>query len=275
MKIDSHQHFWIYDPREYPWISERMKMLRRDFLPDDLAGAQEPLGYDGSIAVQARQSVEESRWLLRLADASPRIVGVVGWVDLQTESVGETLAELAAHPKFAGVRHVVQDEPDDRFLLRPDFLRGLRKLAGFKLAYDLLIFPHQLPAAIELARELPGQPLALDHLAKPVIREGLLAPWADSIRELASFPNVFCKLSGLITEAHWGRWQPEEFKPYLDLAWESFGEDRLMIGSDWPVCLVSGSYAETMGLVESYVEEKSASAPEKVFGGNAARFYSH
>ena len=215
MRIDSHQHFWIYAAPDYPWIQPGWP-LRRDFLPSDLAPILDASGFDASIGVQARQTMEESRWLLELAEGNPRIAGVVGWVDLRSERVADDLSALAAHPKFVGVRHVVQDEPDDAFLLRPDFLRGIAGLSAFELTYDLLIYPRQLPAAIQLARMFPDQPFVLDHMAKPDVRKGELHPWLEGIRELASMPNVWCKVSGLVTEAAWRQWKPKDFDAFLN-----------------------------------------------------------
>jgi L-fuconolactonase len=272
MKIDSHQHFWSYDEQEYPWIPKDSP-LHRDWLPKDLEPLLAKAGLDGCVAVQARQTVGESQWLLTLADDAPIIKGVVGWVDLQSETVEDQLAELANCPKFVGVRHVVQDEPDADFMLRPNFLRGLGKLIQFNLTYDLLIYPKQLPAAIELARKFPEQPFVLDHIAKPFIKDGVLSPWREQIRELAGSSNVWCKVSGMITEANHKTWKPADFKPYLDLVFEAFGEDRLMYGSDWPVCLLAGSYERMFGLVDDYTRQLTHPAREKFFGGNAARFY--
>ena len=271
MKIDAHQHFWNYDATQYQWIGD--DKLRRDFLPADLAKEQAKVRLDGSIAVQARETVEESRWLLNLADHYPLIKGVVGWVDLRSATVERDLAELAKHPKFVGVRHVVQSEPDDRFLLRPDFLRGLSLLEKFNLAYDLLIVPRQLPAAIEVTKKFPEQPFVLDHLAKPFIKDGRISPWDQQIKELARSRNVFCKISGMVTEANLGTWKPDDFRPYLDVVLAAFGEDRLMFGSDWPVCLLSGSYEEVFGIVQDYLQALSESTRGKIFGGNATKFY--
>ena len=194
------------------------------------------------MAVQARQTLEESRWLLELADQSTIVKGVVGWVDLCSPRVEEQLEEFAAHPRFSGVRHVLQDEPDDRFMLRPEFLRGLRTLERFDLAYDILIFPRHLPHAIRLVRQFPGQRFVLDHMAKPLVKDGILSPWREDVRALAAGQNVLCKISGLVTEAEWGRLRKEDFQTYLDVVGEAFGEDRLMYGSDWPVCLLSAPY---------------------------------
>jgi len=272
MKLDSHQHFWKYDEREYPWIPKGSP-LHRDWLPDDLRPLLEQAGLDGSIAVQARQTLEESRWLLELADRHPLIKGVVGWVDLRADNVEEQLARFAAHPKFVGVRHVVQDEPDDEFMVRPDFLRGIAKLKAHGLKYDILIYPKQLPAAIELVRRHPEQPFVLDHIAKPLIKDGVVSPWREQIRELAKHPNVLCKVSGMITEANWTGWKAADFKPYLDIVFSTFGEDRLMYGSDWPVALHAGSYERVFGLVNDYVASMSTPARAAFFGGNAAKFY--
>ena len=272
MRLDSHQHFWKFNPTEYGWMKPDWP-IRRDFLPADLQPLLKQHGLDGSIAVQARQTLEESRWLLALANESPVIKGVVGWVDLRSERVEDQLQELASLPRFVGVRHVVQDEPDDRFVLQPDFIRGISKLKQFDLTYDLLLFPQQLPAAIELVWRFPEQPFVLDHIAKPRIREGTLSPWREHIRELAQAGNVCCKVSGLVTEADWANWQPSDFQPYLEIIVESFGEDRLMFGSDWPVCLSAGNYERVFKLVEDYVQQLSAEGRAKFFGENAARFY--
>lgn len=272
MRLDSHQHFWQFNPAEYGWMKPEWP-IRRDFLPLDCAPLLKQHDLHGCIAVQARQTIEESRWLLTLAMESPIIKGVVGWVDLRSDRVEEQLAEFAPHPRFVGVRHVVQDEPDERFMLQPDFIRGISKLKQFKLTYDLLVFPHQLPAASELVRRFPEQPFVLDHLAKPRIRDGTLSPWRDQIRGLAQFPNVSCKVSGMVTEADFTRWQPADFRPYLDIAFEAFGEDRLMFGSDWPVCLLAGNYERIFRLVDDYTQQFRLEGRAKFFGGNAAHFY--
>jgi L-fuconolactonase len=273
MRLDSHQHFWEYDPAEYPWITEKLARIRRSFLPPDLEPELNRAGIDGCIAVQARQTIEESRWLLGLADRYDFIKGVVGWVDLRAPDVEKDLEMLARHPKFVGVRHVAQDEPDDRFLVGKDFLRGISKLKQFDLAYDILIFPKQLPAAIELVNRFPEQRFVLDHIAKPVIREKLMEPWRTQIRELAKASNVMCKLSGMVTEANWDGWREEDFFPYLDLVAEAFGLDRLMFGSDWPVCLLSGEYQKVYGIVMNWQREQDVKDAVGLMGDNCARFY--
>jgi L-fuconolactonase len=272
MKLDSHQHFWKYDEGQYGWIPKGSP-LQRDWLPADLRPLLERAGLDGSIAVQARQTIEESRWLLELADANPLIKGVVGWVDLRSETVEKQLDQFSKHPKFVGVRHVVQDEPDDEFMMRPEFLRGIEWLKQFGLRYDILIFPKQLPAAIELVKRFPDQPFVLDHLAKPQIKDRIISPWREQVRELAKFPNLTCKVSAMITEADWEKWKPVDFRPYLDVVFSSFGEDRLMYGSDWPVALFAGSYERVYDLVNDYIEPLTSTAKAKFLGGNAARFY--
>ena len=273
MRIDAHQHFWRYNPDEFDWIDGSMSTLRRDFLPGDLKPELERAGFNGSVAVQARQSLEETRWLLELASSSPQILGVVGWVDLRSPDVRSQLKEFSENPKLAGVRHVVQGEPDDRFMLRPDFLRGIAMLEEFDLAYDILIYPKHLPVAAEFVQQFPRQRFVLDHLAKPFIKAGKIQPWDSGMRELARFPNVFCKLSGMVTEADWQNWKLEHMKPYLDIALDCFGPERLMIGSDWPVCTVAAPYARTIYVVLDYFAKHSSDVQEAVFGGNAQRFW--
>ena len=273
MHIDAHQHFWIYNRDEYEWIDESMAGLRRNFLPADLAPELKSSGFAGSVVVQARQTLEETRWLLELADRTPTILGVVGWVDLRSSEAHSQLATYAKNPKLVGVRHIVQSEPDDRFLLRPDFLRGIALLEEFNLAYDILIYPRHLSVAGEFVERFPRQRFVLDHLAKPQIKLREIENWAKCIARLAAFPNVFCKLSGLVTESDWQHWQEEQITPYLDFAFECFGPQRLMIGSDWPVCLVAASYARTIDVVKKYLDGHSAETREAVLGGNVRRFW--
>ena len=212
MLIDAHQHFWHYNPKEYGWISDRMEKLKRDFLPADLIPELQAMKFEGTIAVQARQSLEETRWLLTLADENNFIKGVVGWVDLCSEEAEDQLKEFSANSKFVGVRHVVHDEPDDRFMARKDFRRGISSLQKYSLTYDLLIFPKHLPLAMELVKEFPDQPFVLDHIAKPDIKGQRREPWASGIRKLAQLPNVYCKLSGMVTEADWKSWKKDDFR---------------------------------------------------------------
>ena len=223
MRIDAHQHFWIYNPHDYGWIDDSMAALRRDFVPQDLESELARNRFQGSVAVQARQSLEETRWLLDLAEKSSFILGVVGWVDLRSADVRQQLQTFSANPKFVGVRHIVQSESDDRFLLRPDFLRGIAALEEFDLAYDILIHPKHLPVVAEFVQHFPRQRFVLDHLAKPLIKAGSIDDWSLGIERLSAFPNVFCKLSGMVTEADWQNWTPKQLQPYLDVAFESFG----------------------------------------------------
>ena len=248
-------------------MDDRMGVLKRDYLPPDLAPLLAGLGFEGTVAVQARQNLEETRWLLELADQHNLIKGVVGWVDLRSPDLRR---QLEMFPKLVGVRHVVHDEPDDGFMLRPDFRRGIAQLREFGLTYDLLLFPKHLPVAVELVKEFPDQPFILDHIAKPAIRAGTISPWREDLRRLADFPNVSCKLSGMVTEAKWKDWRPEDFHPYLDVVYDAFGTDRLMIGSDWPVCTLSGEYSPTLNAVIDHVPERHR---EAILGENCKRIY--
>jgi L-fuconolactonase len=272
-RIDAHQHFWRYDPRRDAWISEAMAVLRRDFLPTELGPLLAENGMDGCVAVQADQSEAETQFLLDLAREHPFIRGVVGWVDLRAPQVAERLAHFAADPHFLGVRHLVQGEPDDEFLLQPDVVRGIDALTPLHLTYDLLLVPRQLRAATRLAAMLPEQRFVLDHIAKPLIKDGMLEPWASDLGALALQPNVWCKLSGLITEADWSAWKPTQLRQYLDVVVESFGVDRLMWGSDWPVCLLAGSYEEVREVIAEYLVRFSVDERSAIFGGNATAFY--
>lgn len=273
MHVDAHQHFWKYNPAEYEWIDDSMAAIRRDFLPEDLEPELERNDFQGSIAVQVRQTLEETRWLLELANRSSKILGVVGWVDLRSPNVRSQLSEFTRHPKLVGIRHIVQSEPDDHFLLRQDFLRGITSLEEFDLAYDILIYTKHLPAAAEFVERFPKQRFVLDHLAKPAIKSQEVESWAAGVRRLAAFPNVFCKLSGMVTEADWQHWKPEDITPYLNIAFEAFGALRLMIGSDWPVCLVAGSYNRTIDVAKGYLKHHPAEIREAVLGENARRFW--
>jgi L-fuconolactonase len=273
MRIDAHQHFWRYHPETHAWISDAMSQLKRDFLPEDLQPLLAAARFDGCVAVQAQQDVAETEWLLELADQHAFIRGVVGWVNLRAPNVDETLRRLAAHPRLRGVRHVVQDEPDDRFMLWPEFMRGIAALAQFRLTYDLLVYPRQLPAAVELVGRFPQQRFVLDHIAKPEIRGGRLSPWRDGIKALAALPNVSCKLSGMVTEADWRAWKPSDLTAYLDVVLDRFGPQRLMIGSDWPVCTLAARYSEVVAVVTEYISFLSSGERDAIWGGNAARFY--
>ena len=275
MRIDAHQHFWRYNTREYDWIDDSMSALRRDFLPSDSGRELASIGFNACVAIQTRQTLEETSWLLSLADAGPSIAGVVGWVDLQVGSsrVREQIESFGGSSKLVGVRHIVQAEPDERFLVRPQVLDGLSVLAEYGLAFDLLVYPRHLPVAAECVARFPEQRFVLDHLGKPRIRAGEIDVWERDIRGLARHSNVFAKLSGLVTEADWQNWTDAQFRPYLAVAFDAFGWQRLMIGSDWPVCLVAAPYRRTMRVVLEYLTSRPAHEQEAVLGGNAQRFW--
>ncbi|MGB1128280.1 MAG: amidohydrolase family protein [Opitutales bacterium] len=273
LRIDSHQHFWHYNPAEHVWMTEQMGVLQQDYLPQHLEPLLNQIGFDACIAVQARQSLEETRWLLELSDRHDMIRGVVGWVDLRSPDLREQLERFAAHPKLVGVRHVVHDEPDDQFMLGEAFRRGIAALRHYELSYDLLLFPKHLPVAVQLVEEFPEQRFVLDHIAKPDIAGQRLSPWKEELFELAKFPQVACKLSGMVTEAKSKAWQAEDFSRYLDCVLEAFGPERVMIGSDWPVCTLSGEYSSTMGLVIDYVQQFAPEIRAHILGGNCARIY--
>jgi L-fuconolactonase len=272
-RIDAHQHFWKYDPAALAWIDDSMGAIARDFLPGDLQPILAENGVEGCVAVQAQVSVEETEWLLDLADQNPWIRGVVGWVDLCSDRVFDRLERFRNRVKLCGVRHPVQSEPDDRYLLRREFMNGIAALGYFGLTYDLLIVPRQLRAAVELAARFPTQRFVLDHMAKPEVRAHKLEPWATLVRELGKNPNVHCKLSGLVTEADWSQWKPEDFTPYLDVVFDAFGVDRLMAGSDWPVCTLAGDYRRVMGILEPIAALLPAKSRDALLGANAQRFY--
>jgi L-fuconolactonase len=273
MRIDSHQHFWKYNPVRDQWITDEMAALKRDFLPEDLLPELRANQMDGSVAVQADQSEAETQFLLELAKQNSFISGVVGWIDLRADNVAERLAAFSQNKKLRGFRHIVQAEFDDRFMLQPQFLKGIGFFGEFGLTYDILIYPRQLPAAIELVARYPNQAFVIDHIAKPEIKAKRTRPWAQQMREIARNPNVYCKVSALLTEADWKNWQTDDFKPYLDTVFEVFGSDRIMFGSDWPVCLLAGSYSQVVQLIADYTKNLSPSDKQKIFGLNAVRFY--
>jgi len=274
MKIDSHQHYWHFNTADYGWMGENMSVIKRDFLPTDLLPELKSIDFDGSVAVQARQSLEETNWLLQLADEHPHIKGVVGWLDLQSEQAEEQIAAFAKHPKAAGVRHVIHDEEDLDFMLRPAFIRGVQLLEKYDLAYDILIFPTHLANTIEFVKQFSDKQIfVVDHIAKPLIKDGIVSPWKEDIVALAKFPNVYCKVSGMVTEADWNTWKPENIRPYLDVIMEAFGPERILIGSDWPVCLVAGKYSEVMQVVIDYISTFSEKEQALMLGENAAKAY--
>ena len=273
MIIDSHHHLWDLQKRDYPWMSPNLKPIYRNFSVEDLAKTIAPYDVRGTVLVQAHQSVEESLWMLDIAEKSTLILGVVGWVDLKDPALEEGLAELKAHRKFKGVRHIIQDEPDLNWMLQTDVMRGLQMVHEAGLTYDLLIKPHQLDNALRLIEHLPAMPLIVDHIAKPYIKDGKREPWATQMRQLAKSSNVYCKISGLITEAS-ERWKPEDFTFYLKHIVEIFGWDRICWGSDWPVCLLAGDYGQVLHLPEKLLKPGATDQQWAQFMGiNAQKFY--
>jgi L-fuconolactonase len=272
MTIDSHQHFWTFDPVTDSWITPEMGVIQRDFLPEDLIPVLETNGVDGCVAVQADQSNSETEFLLQLAEANEVIKGVVGWIDLKSPDLYDKLEVYSQFELLKGFRHVVQVEADG-FLLQTDFVNGVGQLAAFDYTYDILIYPHQLKEAYEFAKKLPNVRFVLDHLAKPYIKKGEIESWKNDLKSLSQLLNVSCKISGMITEADWHKWKNADLTPYLDVAFEAFGTKRLLFGSDWPVCLVAGEYGAMKAVVTDYLNTFSINERKDVMGENAVRFY--
>ena len=272
-RIDSHQHFWNYDPTRHSWMNNEMEELKKDYAPKDLNILLDECQIQGSIAVQASQTEAENEFLLDLAGKYSFIQGIVGWVDLQSISISDRLSYYHTKNKIKGFRHVIHDEPDINFMLRAAFLQGMKALHSFGYVYDLLVFPIHLPNAFSLVKQFPDQPFVIDHIAKPNIRGNEIAEWRKSLMPLASLPNVYCKISGMVTEAVWKKWKQEDFIPYLDTIVELFGTKRILYGSDWPVCTLSASYEETYGVVKKYFYSFSDDEQKDFFGLNARRIY--
>jgi L-fuconolactonase len=272
-RIDSHHHFWTYDPVEYGWISDKMASIRRDFGPAELKNEIAAVGVSAVISVHARQSIDDTEALLNFADANEFIKGVVGWVPLIQENVGDVLAELASNRNLRSIRHVLHDEPDPDYMLRNDFNRGVSALREFGLTYDILIFERHLPQTIEFVDRHSDQVFVLDHFGKPRVAAREISPWAERIRELAARPNVYCKLSGLVTEADYKNWTEEQLRPYFDLVLDAFTPRRLMFGSDWPVCLVASGYSNWVRIVERFCAELSQAEQNRVWSGTAIEAY--
>jgi L-fuconolactonase len=274
LKIDAHQHFWKFDPVRDSWISDEMLAIRRDFLPADLQPIFQETGIDGCVSVQVEQSEEENEFLLDQAARHDFIKGVVGWVDLQHPDVEDRLARCRSFPKMKGFRHILQGERDRALMLKPAFKRGIGLLRKFGYTYDILIYPDQLGYASEFIAAFPDQPFIIDHIAKPHIKDRYITEeWKDAIRAVAAHGNAYCKISGMVTEADWKHWKPEHLKPYIDTVVEAFGMQRVLYGSDWPVCLVAASYRQVLGLVEDYFSSFSEDERAAFFGGNAINFY--
>ncbi|KDN55588.1 amidohydrolase family protein [Flavobacterium seoulense] len=273
MVIDSHQHFWIYESEKHAWIDDDMKVIRKDFLPEDLKTVYQENNIDGCVAVQADQTLAETDFLLDLAQKNDFIKGIVGWVDLRASDVDTVLEHYSKFPKLKGFRHVVQGEADHNFMLRPDFLNGIAALEKYNFTYDILIFPHQLGAALELVRRFPNQKFVIDHIAKPYLKDGFYDGWATLMKAIAEHKNVYCKLSGMTTEADYNNWTPEQIEPYMQLVLDAFGANRILFGSDWPVCLVAGNYTKTKELVTNFIAKLSSEEQAAIMGGNAVQFY--
>lgn len=271
--IDAHHHLWKYNDRDYIWMSDEMKALRRDFLVPELQQVMRDSGVRGTIAVQARQTIEETEWLLDLAVNNDFILGVVGWAPLAAGNAAAVLDRFARFPRLKALRHVLHDDPDDFYMLRADFNRGINMLRSSGLAYDILIFERHLPQTLEFVDRHPGQIFVMDHIAKPRIRDGILSPWRDWMEELAKRENVYCKISGMTTEADWKTWTPETLRPYFDVVLHAFGPGRLMFGSDWPVLVVAGGYKNWVDTFRSFIAELSSDEQESICSGTAMTAY--
>jgi L-fuconolactonase len=273
-RIDAHHHLWRYTAAEYGWIDERTSLLKRDFLPDDLRPLLDQAGIAGAVAVQARQTLEETRWLLELSEGAPWMRGVVGWAPIAAADFPDVLAELRRNKKLKGLRHVIQDEPDDQFMLGAAFHRGIRAMRDSGLVYDILIYARHLPQTIRFVDMHPDQPFVLDHCAKPPIASGALEPWSGQMREVAKRANVCCKLSGLATEAEWRQWTAGGLEAYWRVVLDAFGPERLLFGSDWPVALLATSYPRWVDTVAAWVAPLSEDERNAIWGGTAKRVYS-
>lgn len=271
--IDAHQHFWNYDPEKYKWITDDMSVIQKSFLPADLYPILQANGVEGCIAVQTDQSEVENEFLLKLASENNFIKAIVGWVNLQAENIDERLDHYSQYHKMKGFRHILQGEADRALMLKPAFKKGIELLELYGYTYDILIFPDQLKYAQELVEAYPAQLFVLDHLAKPYIKDKKIDDWKKEIKAIAKYENLFCKISGMVTEADWHHWNKADFTPYLDVVVEAFGTKRIMFGSDWPVCLVAASYEEMMDIVKEYFSSYSQSEQDDFFRHNAVRFY--
>lgn len=273
LKIDSHQHFWKYEESMSDWITADMAVLRRDFMPEDLEPLLKESDIDGCVVVQVNQSQEENLFQLTSALSNDFIKGVVGWVNLQATDIAEQLEELSKHVKLKGFRHILQGEQDRALMLKPKFLNGIKALAKHGFTYDILIYPDQLMYVPELVSQFPDQRFVIDHIAKPEIKTRNIDDWAAGIKALQKYDNLFCKVSGMVTEADWSGWKPEDFDPYLDIVFETFGARRVMFGSDWPVCLPAGEYKDVVSLAGNYIEKLTTKEQSLFWGGNAMEFY--
>jgi len=273
MRLDAHQHFWKFDPIRDGWINEEMKILRQDFMPEDLAPLLRENNVDGCVAIQADQSEDETHFLLDLSARYDFVKGVVGWVDLCADDLEDRLGYFSSFANLRGFRHLIQAEPENEFMLRPEFCMGISKLKKYGFTYDLLVQPRHLPSLIKFVALFPDQPFVIDHLAKPYIRSGEIESWKQDMKKLAEFQNVYCKLSGMVTEADLNHWKPGDFRPYIDAVIGSFGIERVMFGSDWPVCLLGASYDQCFSILETHTAEFNPSEKIRLWGQNAVHFY--
>lgn len=273
MVIDSHQHFWKYEPVKHDWIDDNMSVIRRDFSPSDLAKVYQENSIDGCVAVQADQTLEETDFLIDLASNNNFIKGIVGWVDLRSENIENVLEKYSTNKIVKGFRHVVQGEADHNFLLRPNFSRGISLLEKYNFTYDILVFPHQLGAVLEFVKKFPNQKFVIDHIAKPYIKDGYFDGWATMMTAIGKHENVSCKMSGMVTEAEYNTWTPEQIHPYMNTALEAFGSKRILFGSDWPVCLVAGNYTKIKKLTTNFISQLSQIEQDSIMGNNAIEFY--
>ena len=273
MVIDAHQHFWVYEPEKHSWIDEDMAKIRKDFLPSDLEKVLKNHNVDGCVAVQADQTLEETDFLINLAEQNSFIKGVVGWVDFRSSTVDAVLDNYSKFKKLKGFRHVVQGEKDHNFLLRQEFLSGISKLERYNFTYDILVFPHQLGAVLEFVKQFPNQKFVIDHIAKPYIKDGFFDGWAVLMAEIAKHENVYCKVSGMITEADYNNWTKAQLQPYIEHVFKVFGSQRILFGSDWPVCLVAGTYTDVKEVVTTSIDGLSTQEQKNVMGLNAINFY--
>ncbi len=273
MVIDSHQHFWKYEPVKHDWIDDDMSVIRRDFSPSDLTKVYQENSIDGCVAVQADQTLEETDFLIDLASNNNFIKGIVGWADLRAENIEDVLEKYSTSKIVKGFRHVVQGEPDHNFLLRPNFSRGIALLEKYNFTYDILVFPHQLGSVLEFVKKFPNQKFVIDHIAKPYIKDGYFDGWATMMTAIGKYENVSCKMSGMVTEAEYNTWTPEQIHPYMNTALEAFGSKRILFGSDWPVCLVAGNYSKIKKLTTNFISQLSQIEQNSIMGNNAIEFY--
>ena len=273
MVIDSHQHFWKYEPVKHDWIDDDMSVIRRDFSPSDLAKVYQENSIDGCVAVQADQTLEETDFLIDLASNNNFIKGIVGWADLRAENIEDVLEKYSTSKIVKGFRHVVQGEPDHNFLLRPNFSRGIALLEKYNFTYDILVFPHQLGSVLEFVKKFPNQKFVIDHIAKPYIKDGYFDGWATMMTAIGKYENVSCKMSGMVTEAEYNTWTPEQIHPYMNTALEAFGSKKILFGSDWPVCLVAGNYSKIKKLTTNFISQLSQIEQNSIMGNNAIEFY--